>query len=43
MEELKDVNLLYQLNSKLSNHQRDFHLKYIPDVLLLHLAQFLFI
>ena len=33
-----DINLLYQLRSKPSTHQRDFDLKYTQDILLLHIA-----
>ena len=38
--ETSDVNLLYQLRSKPLIHQRDFHLKYILDILLSHVACF---
>ena len=35
------MNLFYQLHSKPLIHQRDFRLKYILDILLLHVVEFL--
>ena len=36
--ETYDVNSFYQLRSKPLIHQRDFYLKYILDILLLHIV-----
>ena len=40
--ETSDENLLYQLRSKQSIHQRDFDLKYTQVILFLHIAWFLY-
>ena len=36
--ETYDVNSFYQLRSKPLIHQKDFYLKYILDILLLHIV-----